>query len=203
MLLSEQNAIKILKSLEIDKQGKVTCKLMDNNKSLIKRKCNGNYENTDCRQEAIRVVLKILEQNSEEIKDLRISKLHSDHLRECWNNIVKNVLGDNYYNYGMDSWSCDKLTAEDIINKKVKYLFGSAKLYIENAKLKKQLENSVSKDVLEYCLKDSEEKYRIYKKGIKDNPNLKSGMWRHLGEVDVLKKILGKSINVTTLDKES
>lgn len=75
-------------------------------------------------------------------------------------------------------------------------------LYEENKKQQKEIENSVSKDKIEEYLKEAEEKYQVYKKGVKDNEALKSGMWKHLGEVDVLKRILGKQRNVVTLDNK-
>ena len=66
----------------------------------------------------------------------------------------------------------------------------------------KQINNSVSKDKIEEYLKEAEEKYQVYKKGVKDNEALKSGMWKHLGEVDILKRILGKQRKVVTLDNK-
>lgn len=69
-------------------------------------------------------------------------------------------------------------------------------------KQQKEIENSVSKEKIEEYLKEAEEKYQVYKKGVKDNEALKSGMWKHLGEVDVLKRILGKQRNVVTLDNK-
>ena len=69
-------------------------------------------------------------------------------------------------------------------------------------KQQKEIENSVSKEKIEEYLKEAEEKYQVYKKGVKDNEALKSGMWKHLGEIDVLKRILGKQRNVVTLDNE-
>lgn len=70
------------------------------------------------------------------------------------------------------------------------------------SKQQKKIENSVSKDKIEEYLKEAEEKYQVYKKSVKNNEALKSGMWKHLGEVDVLKRILGKQRNVVTLDNK-
>ena len=40
-----------------------------------------------------------------------------DELRKQWERIVDNLLGKDYYNYGCDHYSCDKLTADDLIYK--------------------------------------------------------------------------------------
>lgn len=65
-----------------------------------------------------------------------------------------------------------------------------------------ELNNRISKEILEEYLTQAEEGYKIYKKASKENEGCKGGMWRYLGQVDVLKRILGKSIKIVTLDKE-
>ena len=50
-----------------------------------------------------------------EISSLRIDKLQYDNLRKCFDNIIQEVLGENYYNMGMDIYTCDMLSSKDII----------------------------------------------------------------------------------------
>jgi hypothetical protein len=38
-----------------------------------------------------------------------------ENLRKKFNNVIKAVLGDDYYNLGGDVYSCDAITCEDII----------------------------------------------------------------------------------------
>ena len=38
-----------------------------------------------------------------------------DNLRKCFGKVKTAILGDRYYNMGMDVYACDLLTAEDII----------------------------------------------------------------------------------------
>ena len=66
----------------------------------------------------------------------------------------------------------------------------------------KELDNRISKELLEEYLTQAEERYKTYKKASEENEDCKGGMWRYLGQVDLLKRILGKSINIATLDKE-
>ena len=66
----------------------------------------------------------------------------------------------------------------------------------------KELDNRISKEILEEHLTQAEERYKTYKKASEENEGCKGSMWKYLGEVDILKRILGKSINVATLDKE-
>ena len=65
-----------------------------------------------------------------------------------------------------------------------------------------ELNNRISKEILEEYLTQAEERYKTYKEASKENEGCKGGMWQYLGQVDILKRILGKSINVVTLDKE-
>ena len=65
-----------------------------------------------------------------------------------------------------------------------------------------ELNNRISKEILEEYLAQAEERYKTYKEASKENEGCKGGMWQYLGQVDILKRILGKSINVVTLDKE-
>lgn len=41
------------------------------------------------------------------------------------------------------------------------------------------LENSVSKDIIRKYLEEEQQRYNVYKKELKENDNLKSGLWRH------------------------
>lgn len=62
-------------------------------------------------------------------------------------------------------------------------------------------DNYVSKELLERCLTEAEERYKTYKEGVKENENLKPQMWKYIGEMFILKKVLGKDIlRITTLD---
>lgn len=47
----------------------------------------------------------------------RISLLQYESLRKHFNQMVKDVLGDDYYNMGMDVYECDRLVCEDITAK--------------------------------------------------------------------------------------
>lgn len=80
---------------------------------------------------------KIKEENEEYKKqswENEITNLIYKNLRKCFNNMVDRILGEKYYNMGMDTYTCDKLTCEDIINKKVKIIFKD--------------NNSISKEVI-------------------------------------------------------
>lgn len=44
-------------------------------------------------------------------------KLRFEELNKQWNKVIDEILGKDYYNYGCDWESCDRLTAEDIIYK--------------------------------------------------------------------------------------
>ena len=46
-----------------------------------------------------------------------ITRLQYDNLRNNFSKIIDNVLGFNYYNYGMDVYTCDDISTEHIINK--------------------------------------------------------------------------------------
>jgi len=52
-----------------------------------------------------------------EISSLRIDKLQYDNLRKCFDDIIREVLGEDYYNMGADVYTCDILASEDIIKK--------------------------------------------------------------------------------------
>ena len=49
-----------------------------------------------------------------EVKDMESSILQYKNLRHYFNEMVINVLGDGYYNMGMDVYECDKETCEAI-----------------------------------------------------------------------------------------
>ena len=50
-----------------------------------------------------------------QINVLKIYNCQYENLRKCFSKIIKEVLGENYYNMGMDVYTCDELSAEDII----------------------------------------------------------------------------------------
>jgi len=47
----------------------------------------------------------------------RIPVLQYESLREHFNNMIKNVMGNDYYNMGMDVYECDRICCEDITYK--------------------------------------------------------------------------------------
>lgn len=61
------------------------------------------------------------------------------------------------------------------------------------------LENSVSKDIIRKYLEEEQQRYNVYKKELKENDNLKSGLWRHMGAKNMCEKILGIE-SLVTLD---
>ena len=61
------------------------------------------------------------------------------------------------------------------------------------------LENSVSKDIVKKYLEEEQERYNVYKREVEQNNNLKSGLWRHMGEKNMCEKILGIE-SLVTLD---
>ena len=61
-----------------------------------------------------KMILEIKELKKE-ISILKIMELQYENLRECFNHIVNEVLGQDYYNIGLDVYTCDKITSEDII----------------------------------------------------------------------------------------
>ncbi len=70
----------------------------------------------------------------------------------------------------------------------------------EKQELTSAVENSISNNMLEEYLKQAEERYKTYKEASKENEDCRSGVWKYLGQVNLLKRILGKSINIATLD---
>ena len=57
----------------------------------------------------------------EDIEKLKQEKELYEHmykeLKKQWNRVIKELLGENYYNYGCDTYSCDKFTADYLIYK--------------------------------------------------------------------------------------
>mgnify|MGYP001278392732 CR=1 FL=1 len=47
----------------------------------------------------------------------RISLMQYENLRKHFNKLVDNVLGKDYYNMGMDVYTCDEITCEDLSKK--------------------------------------------------------------------------------------
>ena len=64
----------------------------------------------------------IIEQYGKEtqkkLEEDRIKILQYENLRFHFNKMIKAILGENYYNLGMDVYTCDELTCEDIIKKR-------------------------------------------------------------------------------------
>ena len=63
-------------------------------------------------------------------------------------------------------------------------------------------DNYIPKSKVKELLSQAEERYQTYKKGVDENENLKFGTWRYLGQVQILKDLLGISRNIVTLDSE-
>ena len=61
---------------------------------------------------------KLILENKElkkQISVLSIDSIQYKNLRECFSKVVTEILGEDYYNMGMDVYTCDRLSAEDII----------------------------------------------------------------------------------------
>jgi len=54
----------------------------------------------------------------------RISLLQYDNLRKHFRQLVVDVLGESYYNEGMDVYTCDEYTCRDLKNKLKRGWFG-------------------------------------------------------------------------------
>jgi hypothetical protein len=49
--------------------------------------------------------------------DDKVKLLQYDNLRKHFQKMIRNVLGEDYYNMGMDVYDCDRLCCEDIARK--------------------------------------------------------------------------------------
>lgn len=58
-----------------------------------------------------------LEQAEKLLQERDYYKLRFEELNKNWNEVVKQLLGEDYYNYGCDWYTCNKITAEDLIYK--------------------------------------------------------------------------------------
>lgn len=58
-----------------------------------------------------------IEQNEKLIWERDYYKLRFEELNKNWNEVIKQLLGEDYYNYGCDWYTCDKITVEDLIYK--------------------------------------------------------------------------------------
>jgi len=47
----------------------------------------------------------------------RISMLQYESLRKYFRKMIKDILGEDYYNYAMDVYDCDRICCEDITRK--------------------------------------------------------------------------------------
>ena len=70
--------------------------------------------NVETKQELKEKVEKLTDKNEE----LNRYKLIYKNLRYYFDLVVDSVLGKDYYNMGMDTYTCDKLTCEDLIRQK-------------------------------------------------------------------------------------
>lgn len=48
------------------------------------------------------------------VEEARVMLMQYQNLREHFQEVVKHILGENYYNMGMDVYVCDELACEDI-----------------------------------------------------------------------------------------
>ena len=61
---------------------------------------------------------KLILENKElkkQISVLSTDSIQYKNLRDCFSKVVTEILGEDYYNMGMDVYTCDRLSAEDII----------------------------------------------------------------------------------------
>ena len=63
------------------------------------------------------------EEIEKNINNLNIILLQYDNLRQCFTKLIKDILGENYYNLSMDVYDCDRIACEDIKNKLKKSWF--------------------------------------------------------------------------------
>jgi predicted HTH domain antitoxin len=68
-------------------------------------------------QETAQVLSEELSKVKAELERQRIPMLQYANLRVCFNQLIEEVLGKEYYNMGMDVYTCDRLTCEDIASK--------------------------------------------------------------------------------------
>ena len=59
------------------------------------------------------------------------------------------------------------------------------------------LENSIPKKKIEEYLAEETEKYKVYKKEVDKNENLRGQLWHHMGAKNMCEKILGIEKTVT------
>lgn len=106
------------------------------------------------REEKKEYKTKLQEQLDTNIDDLKLTQLIYSNLRRNFEMVVDEVLGPDYYNSGMDSYTCDRLTCEDIINKKVKVLFSNKKYSVSNMKINEYIQFVESNDKKTYSQQD-------------------------------------------------
>ena len=74
-------------------------------------------------------LLQKVERLETELSDKEYIELIYKNLRKNWNKLVDEILGKDYYNMGMDTYTCDDLTCEDIIYNYHKSLRLSKKVF--------------------------------------------------------------------------
>lgn len=107
-----------MKKKKLSEVEKLQLKL-NNIKQNAKYEFTWTYEDLQGMENLLQKVERLEQENYE----LLIYKDHYENLRANWNKLVREILGENYYNMSCDTYTCDKLTCEDIISKKVKTLF--------------------------------------------------------------------------------
>lgn len=55
--------------------------------------------------------------NQEKLESQRIPLLQYAHLRLCFNQLIEVILGKDYYNLGLDVYSCDEVSCSDIASR--------------------------------------------------------------------------------------
>lgn len=59
-----------------------------------------------------------MEEDIEKLKqEKELYEYAYNELRKQWNRVIKELLGEDYYNDGCDHYSCDEFTADDLIYK--------------------------------------------------------------------------------------
>lgn len=91
--------------------------LKDINEKMVRDKTNEiPIEISLCAAQNILLSLKELKEFKKN-GDTRIEMLQYKNLRKHFGNLIQNVLGTDYYNEGMDVYTCDELTCRDLQNK--------------------------------------------------------------------------------------
>ncbi len=82
--------------------------------------------------------------------------------------------------------------------RKISNLRWKNEIYVKSIKsYKESLDNSIPKKKIEEYLEEETEKYKVYKKEVDKNENLRGQLWHHMGAKNMCEKILGIEKTVT------